>query len=311
MTNPPAKATFLSRGHDRAVIEGAASREATRAGHPEVGFEHLLLGALVNGGPAARLLMDAGVGLTEARAAIDGLLHEDLALLGIDAVFPAPSAGAGVEGPALLPLAPRVRELVDECPWSGGDTALVAALIDEEGGRVRRLLERLEVDTDRVRHSLGEPVRAATTPAVDDADPAPEGWEYTAYDLEVPVPAERLWNVVSDPVRRGEWDPGEARARSLDGGVVELTRHDAAPVREALTHAVEGSEVVWARAEGEDTAPRTLRIVIEPVGDHARLRLRLGWPNALRGRFANRVVRWIVKQNLRGHAQAIAQAAAS
>lgn len=316
MTNPPAKPTLLSMGHDRTVIEGAASREATRAGHPEVGFEHLLLGALVNGGPGARILMDAGVDLTESRAAIDELLREDLALLGIDIPLPTPSGNSGAEGPALLPLAPRVRELVDDCPWSGGDTAVIAALIDDEGGRTRRLLERLGVDTDRIRHDLGEPTperAAATTPPVVDASsgPAPEGWEYTTYDLDVPVLVEQVWDVVSDPERRGEWDPRAVRTRLLDGGVVELAQQDGTPVREAVTRAVERSEVTWTRAEREGTAPRTLRIVIEPVGDHARLHLRLGWPNALRGRLANRMVRWIAKQNLRIHAQAIAQAAAS
>jgi hypothetical protein len=318
MTNPTAGATFLGLGHDRAVIEGAASREAARVGHPEVGFEHLLLGVLVNGGPAARLLMDAGVRLAEARAAIDALLREDLALLGIDAALPAPSGSTGAEVLAPLPLAPRLRELVDECPWSGGDTALVAALIDDGGGRVRRLLERVEVDVDRVRDDLGGPLPERgdaapdTAPAGDDvADPSPEGWEYTAYDLEVPVPVGQVWDVVADPARRGEWDPADVRTRLLDGGVVELTPSDRTPIREAVTHAVEGSEVTWTRAEGQHTTPRTLRIAIEPVGDHARLRLRMGWPNALRGRLANRVVRWIVTQTLRSHAQAIAQAAAS
>ncbi|WP_017574078.1 Clp protease N-terminal domain-containing protein [Nocardiopsis halotolerans] len=312
MTNPSAKRSTLDRSFDRISISGAASREAARAGHAEVGFEHLLLGVLVTGGPGARLLMDAGVGLAEARSAIDGILREDLALLGIDVPLPTPS---GDDPKEWLRFTPRLEELEYGIPLAGGDAALLAALIDDEGGRVRRVLDRLGADTDRIRRDLGELAEDPQSPEPPPADGAdtseqpPEGWEYTTYDLEVPVPHERIWELVSDPERRGEWDPASGSSRRLGDGVVELTnRHTEKTVRESITHSVPGREVTWTQEDGD----RALRILIEPLGDRSRLRLRWSWRNGLKHRrIANRVVRWIAWQNLRGRAQSIAQAAAS
>ncbi|MFC7328524.1 Clp protease N-terminal domain-containing protein [Marinactinospora rubrisoli] len=319
MTNPSAKSASRGGGYDRTVTLGAASREAGRTGHPEVGFEHLLLGVLVNGGPGARLLMAAGVSLTEARSAIDEILREDLALLGIDAPLPAPSSATGAESSAWLPLTPRLRELTDDCPQSGGDRALLAALIDDEGGRVRRLLDRLGVDTDRVRRDLDEPaaIPEAAAPSPVDGDPdrtsgrEPEGWESAAYDLDVAVSPERLWDLVSDPERREEWESSAVSSRQLGGGAVELTTEDGTTARDAIVHRVPGREITWEQEPQGDAPHRRLRIVIEPLGEHARLYLHMSWPTALRGRLGNRIVRWFMRQNLRVRAQVIAQAAAS
>ncbi|NKY99969.1 Clp protease N-terminal domain-containing protein [Nocardiopsis alborubida] len=313
MTNPSAKQGLVNRGFDRIATSGAASREAARAGQAEVGFEHLLLGVLVTGGPGARLLMDSGVGLTEARSAIDEILREDLALLGVDVPVPAPS---GEDPKGWLRFTPRLEELEYDIPLAGGDAALLAALIDDEGGRVRRVLDRLGADTDRIRRDLGELVERPQAPepsspagGADASEQPPEGWEYTNYDLEVPVSPERVWELVSDPERRGEWDPASVSSRQLGDGVVELTNSlTENAVRESITHSVPGREVTWT----QDDSGRTLRILIEPLGDRSRLRLRRAWRNGLKHRvIANRVVRWIAWQNLRGHAQSIAQAAAS
>ncbi|MFE1400814.1 MULTISPECIES: Clp protease N-terminal domain-containing protein [Nocardiopsis] len=312
MTKPSAKRSILNRGFDRIAISGAASREAARAGRTEVGFEHLFLGVLVTGGPGARLLMDSGVGLAEARAAIDGLLREDLALLGVDVTVPVPS---DEEEKGWLRFTPRLEEIEYDVPLAGGDAALLTALIDDEGGRVRRVLDRLGADTDRIRRDLGalaeSPQAPEPSPADGDAtaEQPPEGWEYTNYDLEVPVAAGRVWELVSDPERRGEWDPASGSSRQLGDGVVELTnRLTEDAIRESITHSVPGREVTWTQ-EGSE---RALRILIEPLGERSRLRLRWSWRNGLKHRaVANRVVKWIAWQNVRGRAQSIAQAAAS
>ncbi|WDZ91870.1 SRPBCC family protein [Nocardiopsis sp. HUAS JQ3] len=312
MTNPSAKQGLINRHFDRIATFGAASHEAARAGHAEVDFEHLLLGVLVTGGPGARLLMDSGVGLAEARSAIDEILREDLAMLGVDVTVPAPSVE---DSKGWLRSTPRLEELEYDIPAAGGDASLLAALIDDEGGRVRRVLDRLGADTDRLRRDLGELAERPQGPKPSSADSAdaseqpPEGWEYTTYDLEVPVSPERVWELVSDPERRGEWDPASVSSRQLGDGVVELTnRVTEDSTRESITHSVPGREVTWT----QDDSGRTLRIVIEPLGDRSRLHLRRAWRNALKPRgIASRVVRWIAWQNLRGHAQTIAQAAAS
>lgn len=323
MTNPSTKPATRGKGWDRTVIQGAASGEAVRTGHPDIGFEHLFLGLLVNGGPAARLLMDAGVNLAQARSAIDGLLREDLARLGVDVPLPAPQDASAAVTPGLLPLAPRLGELVQDCPVAGGDRALLAALIDDQGGRVRRLLDRLGANTDRIRSDLDEPVDdqespSPPPPAGEDHSAAPEekettqGWQYADYSLEVPVSAQRLWDLVGDPQRRAEWDRIAASSRLLDDGVVELTRKEGKTVREWIAHSVPGREVTWEQEPPISDAPaQAFRIAIEPLGDHARLHLRKGLHSALRGRVANRMVRWFIRNDLRIQAQTIAQSAAS
>ncbi|MFC4563643.1 Clp protease N-terminal domain-containing protein [Nocardiopsis mangrovi] len=319
-TRPASHRGFFAR----ALIEGAASGEAARTAHSEVGFEHLFLGVLTTGGPAARLLMDAGVGLAEARSAIDELLQEDLALLGIDAPLPAAAGESEAAAPSMLPFGPRLRELADDCPHAGGDQALLVALLDDEGGRIRRLLDRLGVDTDRIRHDLGEPIETPEDSAApaegdgpsDDSGQTDEGRQYATHELDVPVPAERIWDLVGDPRRRAEWDKSAVSSRLLDGGVVELTRQfDEEKVREWIAHSVPGREVTWEQEPPRsDIPPRAFRITIEPLGDHSRLHLRMSWTSALRGargRLGNRMLRWFMRQNLRVQAHTIAQAAAS
>lgn len=320
MTNPSTKPASRGKGWDRTVIQGAASSEAVRTSHPDVGFEHLFLGLLVNGGPAARRLMDAGVGLAQARSAIAGLLREDLARLGVDVPVPAPDSTSTAVTPGLLPLAPRLCELMDDCPVAGGDQALLAALIDDEGGRVRRLLDRLGADTDQIRRDLDEPIDDPQTQVPPSADKDSralseergQGWQSAVYSLEVPVSAERLWDLVGDPERRAEWDRNALSSRLLHSGVVELTHKEGKKARERIAHSVPGREVTWEQEPPlEDVPPLAFRIAIEPLGDHARLHLRKGLHSALRGRIANRLVRWFIRKDLQIQARTIAQSAAS
>lgn len=321
MTKPPKRST-LNRTFDRAILSGAASREAARTGRTEVDFEHLLLGLLVNGGPGARLLMESGVGLAEARSAVDDLLREDLALLGVDAPVPPP---ADEDAKGWLPYTPRLGEVEYDSPLAGGDAVLLAALIDDEGGRVRRVLDRLGADTDQIRRDLDalveDPSAAEDSRApadrTEDAEVAPEGWEYAYYDLDVPVSAERIWDLVSDPERRSEWEPAQVRSRLLDDGVVEMTKQvedwTGQTFRESITRSVPGREVTWTREEHGSRPERVLRILIEPAGQGSRLRLRSCRPVGLAAHrvLARRVIRWLVRRMMQGEAQAIAQAAAS
>ncbi|WP_249188528.1 hypothetical protein [Nocardiopsis sp. MG754419] len=93
--------------------------------------------------------------------------------------------------------------------------------------------------------------------------------------------------------------------------ITALIDDEGGTLRETITAGETGRSVTWTRDEQEGTAPRVLTVVIEPVGDHARVRLLMDRPNALRNRLANRMVRWFARQQLRAHAQAIVQAAAS
>ncbi|GAB3494349.1 SRPBCC family protein [Nocardiopsis coralliicola] len=321
MTNPSAKPTFLSKGFDRTMIEGAASSEAVRAGHPEVDFEQLLLGLLVCGGPAARRLMDAGVDLAAARVAIDELHREDLALLGVRIPLPVPDPAAAASAAGMQRLTPRLRELVDECPTAGGDRALLAALIDDEGGRVRRVLDRVGADTDRIRADMDAALDgengadASAGGATARSGSAEGGWQYATYDIELPVAAELVWNLVSDPARHGEWEPSAVSSQVTADGSVEMTDREGATTRTWIAQAVPGREVTWEKEPPASGIPAsTLRVAVEPLGDRSRLHLRTEVRSALgdgvRGRIGNRMVRWIIRNQLRMRAQAIAQSAA-
>ncbi|MEU3017702.1 Clp protease N-terminal domain-containing protein [Nocardiopsis sp. NPDC007018] len=307
MKEQSAKQGLLSMGGHRADIELAAEREAARAGHAEVGFEHLLLGALVIGGPGARLLMDAGLDLTGARAAIDAVLREDLALLDID--LSGATLPAGGDETVGLPRSERVSELLVDCPWSGGDVALIAALIDDGGGRVRRLLEHAGTDPDQLRAGLDDLSPAPLVAAEPVPGAVPEGWDGIAVEAEVPVSADRLWALVRDPERRGEWDPARMEARVVGEGVVELVSPGRPPLRETLTLWSEGQDLTWSRSSGEHR--QELRVTVEPLGDRARLRLDKRWPSAiLHRRIANRLLRWFVRKQMRIQIQVITQVAA-
>jgi hypothetical protein len=60
----------------------AAQREASRLGHETIGPEHLLLGLVAQGGRAAEVLGELGIGLGRARAELRRVQAEDLARSG-------------------------------------------------------------------------------------------------------------------------------------------------------------------------------------------------------------------------------------
>lgn len=59
-----------------------ACDEMDRTGHHELGAEHLIVGVLEEGGPAAQLLLEHGISLEDARAQIAEALWEADELLG-------------------------------------------------------------------------------------------------------------------------------------------------------------------------------------------------------------------------------------
>lgn len=284
------------------LLHHAGAAEAAWLGDAEVDVDHLLLGLLATGGPSAGALHRAGVGLEDLRRGVRELQQHDLGLLGVSAAVPAPGGRAADSTTvAPLPLAGRVRELLEGLPLSSDDGALLLALLDDVGGRARRLLEHLRVDVDRLRHDLeheDEEPEVAASPTVPELPrPAPAGalWMTASYHQHLPVPGARVWALVADPDRRAEWD---------------ATR-PAGAAREVVTHLAEGEEIAWARAEGTgDGVTRTVQLRLEPRNGATLLHLRSavlvrGWSWHL----LRPVLERLVRGQLRTQAHLVAQAA--
>lgn len=237
-----------SAAYNPAYLRAAASVEAVRLGHPEVDIEHLLLALLVTGGPSARLLLDAGVTLDRGRQAVVDVQQHELADLGVNLIVPAPEPARYDASMSPLPLSGRARELDDRLPFAADDRALLTALIDDEGGRVRRLLTQLGVDADVTRQTADATSSAQTASSQPglpdgrqtsglrpgDALPPEPGWLYVSHSQDVPVPADPVWALISDPERRAEWGVDCSAARVRGDGTVELTRENGTTVTQVV-----------------------------------------------------------------------------
>jgi ATP-dependent Clp protease ATP-binding subunit ClpA len=119
--------------------------EANELSHNYIGTEHLLLGLLrENDGVAARVLLDLGLELEEAR-------NEVLELVGMGAEA-VRKTGRGLPSPKFVPPISQAREEASRLGHGFVGTGhLLLALLAEDGGKARRLLEELGVGLDRVR----------------------------------------------------------------------------------------------------------------------------------------------------------------
>lgn len=225
MPDLSAPAGGRSAANNPAYLRAAANVEAVRLGHPEVDMEHLLLALLVTGGPSARLLLDAGVTLDRGRQAVAEVQQRELSDIGVNLLLPPPGQARYDASALPLPLSGRARELDDRLPFVVDDQALLTALIDDEGGRVRRLLTQVGVDPDALRQAASiddcapsaeagghtglpgcvQPGLQSIGVEPDSAMPPEPGWLYAVHSQDIPVPADRVWALVSDPERRAEW----------------------------------------------------------------------------------------------------------
>ena len=306
--------------NNTAYVRAAANVEAIRLGHPEVDMDHLLLALLITGGPSARLLLDAGVTLDRGRHAVAEVQQRELSDIGVDLPAPAPGP-ARYASASPLPLNGRARELDDRLPFAADDRALLTALINDEGGRVRRLLTQLGVDADALRQSADTTKpgpRTSTQPKrpeltqTDGLRPGGEmppelGWLYVSHSQDVPVAANRVWALISDPERRAEWGVDCSAARVLADGSVELTRNNGTTVNQIVSRNNPGHDIAWQQLADNGQPVRSLHLTVEPSGNHSRLHLRLGWPHNTRGPLARRVTTWVASGQLRVQAQSIAQ----
>ncbi len=306
------------------LLMTAATDEAARLGHGDVDVDHVLLALLVTGGRSTGVLSRAGLDLSAARTAMAEVQRQDLASLGVPVPVPPPLAGrAPGVGTAALPWSDRARRALAPLPDGGPDTAVLVAVLSDEGSPARRLLEQAGVDADGVL--------AAALVAGGPADPGPDREadaraRTTTHTRTVAVPRADLWAVVSDPRRRPDWDDSVAVVRSLDDGSFEtldaLARTLAAPGEPIEDPGLVSRHHVTARDDGrliewETRYPRRghtewLRVELEDAGTGTRLTIRHAFSRTagLR-RLLSAVYAWTTRLRLKLLAKAIAQAEAS
>ncbi len=145
----------------------AALDEANRRGDRHIGTEHLLLGVLAD--PHGACARAVGVGLGEARDALDQLDRDALRGIGIDAELPGPIGSPPSRGWRRPPLtggakaafrrAIREVERSDE-PRIGARHLLLGVLGADGHDAALALLDRLDIEVDDLRDRLA-PINAA------------------------------------------------------------------------------------------------------------------------------------------------------
>jgi hypothetical protein len=313
-------------------ITSAALEEAARAGDPELDLEHLLLGLLVTGGPSAALLTTAGVDLPRLRQAVAEVQQQELTHLGLQVPVPAVPDGPepSFRAAQAVPFNDRAMAVMKQISYEGDDRELLLALLEDEGRRVERVLDHLDVDVEALR-ATATPDRAAprtdhpgarVAVAVEAQDPS----VLATLVHDVPVDAGRVWNLMSDVTRRPEWDTACVRAETGPGGVEHLTyraRGREFVAEQVVNHLVPGREIGWHRFRvGGRFASVDLSLRVESLGATCRVHLQArrgpatGRPR--RYRLLEPLLRPLLRpvvvratgSQLRWYAQSIARAAA-
>ncbi|MGP6171618.1 Clp protease N-terminal domain-containing protein [Microbacterium sp. A204] len=212
---------FVRAAQTSQSLSLAAMEEASRLGLREADIEHMFLAMVINDQSAGRALRSLGIDLDSARRAVEKQHEMQLASLGIDASFPeagrivfhetdgyewskrasdliAKSGGKGKAGDAAAVL----RELVAE------PSGLIADILDHLGTTPDALLEHLE--------QFASPGGAAMPAAA-----KVKGRTSVSIETFACAPMEAVWELLADPARIPEWEPGI--------GVIDHASRDATP----------------------------------------------------------------------------------
>ena len=144
--------------------------------------------------------------------------------------------------------------------------------------------------------------------------PAPAGmrWMEASWSQLLPVPAERVWALVSDLSRRPEWDARTTSVTVDADGRERRTDPEGRTVTQTVVQSVPGWAIAW-RVDTSDTVEGTsqvLQLVLQPAGTDTRLQVHRCWPTRGLGvRLSRPLLVRMVRVALRVQAQGIAQAA--
>lgn len=145
----------------------AGWRESARARDPYIDVDHLLIGLLATGGPAAQLLTRHGLDLASARKAAAAVHADAIAVLGVDVhALPVPAPRAIDElhrdNVGEMPMAERAGHLVDSLGPRATERDLLRALLAEPSGTIRDLIERCGADPAAIMGDVEHPTNWTT-----------------------------------------------------------------------------------------------------------------------------------------------------
>lgn len=191
----------------------AGWREAARARDPYMDLDHLLIGLIAAGGPAAQLLTQHGLDLPSARTAASAVQADSVALLGVDAKAVPASAprpirelNQGAAGD--VPMSERMREFVNRTGGRASERDLLRALLAEPSGTIREMIEHAGADPEAVMADVDDaadwttptPRRARTVESQ-----ARERTAAVQLTHFVPADVRLVRSVAADHARASEW----------------------------------------------------------------------------------------------------------
>lgn len=184
------------------AISVAAKEEQERLGHPEIDIEHLFLALLIVGGAGSRVLGSLGVTLSSAREACGHVHAEQIALLGITSSRPEPATGIPDPSIGGFRWSARGAAIMRTVDLEHDDSQLLIALLEESSGHITRVLRQLSLTEAMVLSAAAE----CRIPDAAGEAPRSGGRNAVSFAGYVAATPSSVWDLVSDPGRRLEWD---------------------------------------------------------------------------------------------------------
>lgn len=296
------------------TLSVTAMEEASRLGQHKVDIDHMLLALVVSEQVAGQVLRSFGVTLDAAREAVDTQHAEQLASLGIRTEMPTPGRITFHET-GISEWSPRAQEVIKssaEGKNSGDAAAVLRELLDESSGLIEAILHRLgttpQAEAARLDEAVRHPVRPQHTSEPSTLSGVSEGF--------APAPMERVWELLADPTRMPEWEPGTGHVENPPTRIAAgstwtahaLTRRpDGKPIRVRPAYRTARIEVTafaelrfiewcftWPDAPKSNA--RRVRIELEPAAGGTHLRIFTMWvrdPARVRSWLAP--LRWLLR----------------
>jgi len=274
---------FAETFHRSQAISTAAKEECVLHGHPQIDLEHLFFALLIVGGASSRILRDAGITLSAARAAAAAVHADQVGSLGV--IFPAVPPQAHPSDPAMLETRWSERALeVMSSDFSLDDRMVLEALLDDSSGQIGRVLARLQASESEIREAMSAYVEVARVTGDTATGP---GWQDVAYSHHVPAERSAVWLLVSDPARRLEWDTEQETTWTV-------------------TRRVTNEVIEWKRVDaGAMTVRLRVHITADGAGSQLTLTRARAVPSDLRRRLLNPLHTFFIRQGLRARARKI------
>lgn len=262
----------------------AAGVEARLAGRATITLDDLLVGLLLTGGPATRVLTRHGASVEGLRKAVAGRDADDLASLGLDpSALPAPKRLPFPEAwreSREMALAPGIEDLLSSAQ---GERALLTALLTHASGGPAAALERSGVSVAEVLADEDwAPVPSTSRPrGVPELLDGPTAT--TQVSRFIAAGYEDVRELVRDPARLHEWlMPGERLADGGDGDGAGAGRAGLAEATEGIfgtpREEPAGAWTLIEHSSRKGTACQRLdRVLDEPRGEGWRVAWLASW----------------------------------